>query len=274
MPTAVLLALALAALPGPAPACPGPPELKVPDLDFDPARPEPIVGWWSNGRELLHLAPNGAYRMWPTLDRFRPPAEFGAWRRENYVFFDLEPYRAKPGTRIRVNMQKDAGVTELVRDGLADFRWSAAPPRTLADDMLGTWIGATERLVVLDSGRYEWNRTAEASGITGHAGAWTTEHDILVLDPDSPAIEPVRMRLVRPVDGPLALESADGRLMHPPEPPTPAPSPGPGLLAPGSGNPAPSSPARPGNPNPPHAPAAPAPPASGAAGGTKPTSDA
>ncbi len=236
MRIAVLLVLALAACPAPRALAQNSRKMDEVQLDFDPAKPEPIVGWWSNGRELLHLAPNGAYRMWVSQDRFKYPLEVGAWRRENYAFFDLEPYRAKPGTRIRVNMQKDAGTTELVRDGLADFRWSAMPPHIVADDMLGAWVAPTEQLLVFENGRYEWRRTAPASGITEHSGAWNTENDVLVLAPDSPAIDNQRLRLVKEPAGEFALETANGRLMHPPEAPKPEPSAAPGLRAPGTGS--------------------------------------
>jgi hypothetical protein len=176
----------------------------------------------------------------------------GAWRRSNYVFFDLEPYRAKPGTRIRVNMQKDAGTTELVREGLADFRWVPGPPHVIADDMLGAWVSPTEQLLVLDNGRYEWRRTVATMGITEHSGIWDTDNDVLVLGPDSPAIDNIRLRLVREKDGTLALESAAGRLMHAPAAPEPVASPTPGIGAPtgpagGTGTASPAPPAKPGN---------------------------
>ena len=58
-------------------------------LDFDPAKPESVNGWWTNGRELMRLDPNGAYRMWLTQDRFQRPIEVGAWRRSNYVYFEI-----------------------------------------------------------------------------------------------------------------------------------------------------------------------------------------
>jgi hypothetical protein len=94
----------------------------------------------------------------------------------------------------------------------------------VADDMLGAWVAPTEQLLVFENGRYEWRRTAPASGITEHSGAWNSEHDVLVLAPDSPAIDNQRLRLVKAPDGEFALETANGRLMHPPEVPKPVPS--------------------------------------------------
>lgn len=225
---------------------------EIPDvpLEFDPARPERIDGWWTNGTELMRLDANGAYRLWVSQDRFKRPVEIGAWRRTNYVYFDLEPYRAKPGTRHRVNLQKDAGVTELSREGMADFRWVASPPHVQADDMLGAWVAATEQLLVLESGRYEWRRIGPASGITEHDGIWNSDGDVLILAPDTPALDNVSLRLVKEPDGTFALESRGGRMTHPPTvpvpeaprakdrtptaPPTPAPVPAPAPAAGGA----------------------------------------
>jgi hypothetical protein len=102
--------------------------------------------------------------------------------------------------------------------------------------MLGAWVAPTEQLLVFENGRYEWRRTAPASGITEHSGAWNSEQDVLVLAPDSPAIDNQRLRLVREPGGAFALETANGRLMHPPEAPKPEPSSTPGLRTPRSGS--------------------------------------
>lgn len=191
-------------------------------MDFDPAKPERIEGWWSNGVELMRLDSNGAYRVWVSQDRFKRPVELGAWRRTNYVFFDLEPYRVKTGTRHRVTLQKDDGVTELHREGMADFRWLAAAPHIPADDMLGAWVAATEELLVFENGRYEWRRTGPASGITEHSGIWNSEGDVLTLAPDTPAVDTISARCVKGDDGQFILETAGGKMTHPPTQPTPA----------------------------------------------------
>jgi hypothetical protein len=135
---------------------------------------------------------------------------------------------------------------------MADFRWVPGPPHVIADDMLGAWVSPTEQLLVLDNGRYEWRRTVATMGITEHSGIWDTDNDVLVLGPDSPAIDNIRLRLVREKDGALALESAAGRLMHAPAAPEPVASPTPGIGAPtgpagGAGTASPAPPAKPGN---------------------------
>jgi hypothetical protein len=125
--------------------------------------------------------------------------------------------------------------------------------------MLGAWVSPSEQLLILDSGRYEWRRTVATTGITEHSGIWDSDNDVLVLGPDSPAIDTIRLRLVREPQGALALESAAGRLMHAPAAPAPIASPTPGIGAPTgttggapAGTPAPAGTAPP--PAPPTAP--------------------
>jgi hypothetical protein len=237
------LAVALAA------ACPAPSSpqnsKRVPDapLDFDPARPEAVDGWWSNGAELLRLEPSGAYRLWITQDRFMRPIEVGAWRRDNYVFFDLEPYGAKPGTRHRIDMRKRDGRTELVRDGMAAFRALATPPRVFGDEMLGAWVSPVEELLVLETGRYEWRRVGASTGISAHSGQWMTDGDTLTIVPDTDTVASVTLRGTRRADGLLVLEGPNGGTMVRP---APAPAPQGATPAPGpagaSGSPAGANP--------------------------------
>lgn len=185
---------------------------KTPDvpMDFDPARPEPVVGWWTNGSELMRLEPNGAYQMWITQDRFQRPAEVGAWRRSNYVYFDLEPYRAKPGTRVKVQLVKEAGETQMTREGMKNFRRLAAPPHVFADDVLGAWTAASEQLLIMDNGRYEYRRLGN-SGITQHEGIWRTQDSFVFLAPDSPAVDTIRLQGIRSTEGRMELVTANGR---------------------------------------------------------------
>jgi hypothetical protein len=266
---ALALAAAMTAL---APAAAAQNSKKVPDapLDFDPARPERVDGWWTNGSELLRLEPNGAYRLWPTEDRFMRPAEVGAWRRDNYVFFDLEPYGAKPGTRFRVMMRKQEGRTELQRDGLAAFRQIASPPRVFGDEMLGAWGSTAEELLILDTGRYEWRRVGKAPGISAHSGQWMTDGESLTIAPDIDSVASLTLRAVRQADGSFALEGPNGgRLTRPaPTQPAPAADAAPGAAAAPAQPPAPAA-----TPPPPGAPAAepvPPAPASGGAPAAKP----
>lgn len=243
---ALALAAALAAL---APRAAAQNSKKVPDapLDFDPARPERVDGWWTNGTELLRLEPSGAYRLWPTEDRFMRPAEVGAWRRDNYVYFDLEPYGTKPGTRFRVMMRKLEGRTELQRDGLAAFRQIAAPPRVFGDEMLGAWTSPAEELLVLDTGRYEWRRLGKAPGISSHSGQWMTDGESLTISPDIDSVASLTLKAVRKGDGSWVLEGPNGGRLDRPAPPTPAPAtdtstPGPPATA-AAGTPAAAPPA-------------------------------
>jgi hypothetical protein len=189
-------------------------------IDFDPANPEPVVGWWTNGKELLRLETNGAYQLWITQDRYQRPVEVGAWRRSNYVYFELEPYRVKAGTRIKLQLIKEDGETKIDRPGTDHFRRIPVPPRVFADEAIGGWSAPNEQLLVLDSGRYEYRRTATI-GVTQHSGIWRTDGEILYLAPDSPVVDTIRLQGVRDKEGKLELATANGRFtrVRPQDPP-------------------------------------------------------
>ena len=222
-------------------------------IQFDPANPEPVTGWWTNGKELMRLETNGAYQLWITQDRFQRPVEVGAWRRSNYVYFELEPYRVKPGTRIKLQLIKEDGETKIERAGSDHFRRVPVPPRVFADDAIGAWTAPTEQLVIMDNGRYEYRRTA-TSGITQHSGIWRTDGDIVYLAPDSPVVETIRLQGVRDADGKLELATGNGRFsrIRPEAPPL-------GGNAPAPSTPAPKAPPAPGRPAAPPASGPPAP---------------
>lgn len=228
---------------------------RTPDapLDFDPAKPERIDGWWTNGTELMRLDTNGAYRLWVSQDRFKYPVEVGAWRRTNYVYFDLEPYRAKPGTRHRVNLEKSGTVTELSRDGMKPFRWLPTPPRVMSDEMLGAWVSPTEQLLVLENGRYEWRRTGPTQGISEHSGSWNGDGDVLTLGPDTTAVDQVSLRCVKGADGQWTLEGRNGRMTRPPLDPAPPPAPGSPVAGPAPSAPPTAKPDAPASAPPPPA---------------------
>lgn len=214
-------------------------------IEFDPANPEPVTGWWTNGKELMRLETNGAYRLWMTQDRFQRPVEVGAWRRSNYVYFELEPYRVKPGTRIKLQLIKEDGETKIERAGSDHFRRVAVPPRVFADDAIGAWTAPTEQLVIMDNGRYEYRRTA-ASGVTQHSGIWRTDGDIVYLAPDSPVVETIRLQGVRDAEGKLELATGNGRFsrVRPEAPPLGGQAPAAAPATPPA-NAAPEAPSRP-----------------------------
>lgn len=226
-------------------------------LDFDPAHPEKVEGWWTNGQELMHLETNGAYQMWLSQDRFATPAEVGAWRRSNYVLFDLESYRAKPGTRIRVELVKRDGVTCISRTGMAPLKRVSGPPHIFADDLLGAWVADKEQLVIMENGRYEYRRLGVTSGISQHNGIWRTEGESIFLGPDTAAVAGIRLDAEKAPDGTLVLRGVGG-VMRPDRPEGPPPKVDP-ATAPAA---TPANPATPGTPASPATPAAPATPKS------------
>ncbi len=192
-------------------------------LDFDPARPERVEGWWTNGQELIRLEPNGAYQLWLTQDRFARPVEVGAWRRSNYIFFDLESYRAKPGTRVRMEMVKRDGVTCIAREDMAPFRRAPVPPHVFGDEVLGAWVTDSDQLLILENGRYEYRRLTKASGISQHNGIWRTENQSVYLAPDSGAVAPIRLDAQKSEDGSMVLKGTYG-VLRPVRPETAPPA--------------------------------------------------
>jgi hypothetical protein len=236
-------------------------------LDFDPAHPEKVEGWWTNGQELMHLEPNGAYQMWLSQDRFATPAEVGAWRRSNYVLFDLESYRAKPGTRIRVELVKRDGVTCIARTGMAPLKRVSGPPRIFADDLLGAWVADKEQLVIMENGRYEYRRLGVTSGISQHNGIWRTEGQSIFLGPDTAAVAAIRLDAEKASDGSWLLRGVGG-VMRPDRPEGPPPA----SPAQAADKPAvPANPASPAVPAPSATPATPASPATPSTPATTPS---
>jgi hypothetical protein len=102
-------------------------------------------------------------------------------------------------------------------------------------------VAASESLLVLENGRYEWQRTAPSQGITQHSGIWNTDGDVLTLAPDSPAIDPISVRCVRDANGQFVLEGRGGRMTHPPTDPAKA--------EPAPAAPADTPPAKPSSPD-------------------------
>lgn len=90
-------------------------------LDIDPTETISIIGWWTNGEEIMLIKQDGAFNWWGQPNRFRPPSKIGRWDRQNYRTFWLEPYvdRKNPGVmppRIRAPMRRTDGKILLMLD--------------------------------------------------------------------------------------------------------------------------------------------------------------
>ncbi len=64
----------------------------APQRSLDRAEPAPLPEWWSNGDQLLHLKPNGAYRLYYGADRRHAPVERGRWLQQSSATIAITPY--------------------------------------------------------------------------------------------------------------------------------------------------------------------------------------
>jgi hypothetical protein len=164
--------------------------------NLDPEAPRPIEGWWTNGKELLEVAPDGAYRLFDTQNRYRKPIEVGRWSRQNHAVFWLEPYTMRKEARTRVPLSLVDDVTVITVRRWAPMRMIAEPPLVEEDLFIGLWAGTGGSLELEPSMRYRFvaPRVADARQpvvISSHRGAWRIKDGRVELLPDSPSVATV-----------------------------------------------------------------------------------
>ena len=109
----------------------------IPTVRLDPERPFPVIGWWSNGAQMIELSPDGAYRLYDSANRYRKPLEVGRWNRQNHAAFWLEPYTMRKDDRTRVPLSvADGQVVINVRKYKA-MTFVETPPMVAEDLFLG-----------------------------------------------------------------------------------------------------------------------------------------
>jgi len=179
-------------------------------LPLDPTAPVPVVGWWTNGRQLLQLADDDSFRLWPSMNRFEAPHQAGRWSRQNYMTLWLEPYAMRVPERTRCELDRSGSEVRLTIDGLDSMVRFDEAPTSIEDRLVGTWSGPGGTLRMSQDGRYRADAppasTASAGSapvsLAGHAGRWLVDGSTLVLLPDSPSVPPVVLALE-----PLGAES-------------------------------------------------------------------
>ncbi len=166
-------------------------------LPFDPTEKYELAAWWSNDEQLLHLARTGFYRLYEGTNRYRGTAERGRWWQQSYAALWLEPYsqlRQEP-TRVSIRKSED-GFTIALRD-LEEMRALDEPPAVLEDRLTGTWHGAFGRLTLASDSRYVFSPSpppqVTPAVVAGHQGDWRIQDKMLLLLPDSPAMEPIAL---------------------------------------------------------------------------------
>jgi len=183
-------------------------------LALDPTAPVPVEGWWSNGRQLLTLESDGAFRLWSGMNRFDMPLQTGRWSRPTYAVVELEPYGTRVPERNRCQLESAGTEVRLVIPGVDPMlRFEAAPP-AIEDRLVGTWRGPGGLLQLLSDGRYRADApTSGASrpiALAGHGGRWMVDESNLLLIPDSPSV-PTVILAVEPIgQSDVRLRAGDG----------------------------------------------------------------
>ncbi len=184
--------------PGPTRAIPWSPR----EMDIDPTEKIDINGWWTNGKELLRVQPDGAFQWWDQPNRFRPPSKIGRWDRQNYRTFWLEPYvdKRNPGVmppRIRAPMRRTDGKLMIDVGSALSLVLVKDAPGAPEDLYVGRWSGPGGSLTLSAQGRYELQASAGSSADdalvsrTSHAGTWTFDGQYIMLFSSGSAQNPI-----------------------------------------------------------------------------------
>ena len=176
-------------------------------LDIDPTETISIIGWWTNGEEIMLIKKDGAFNWWGQPNRFRPPSKIGRWDRQNYRTFWLEPYvdRKNPGVmppRIRAPMRRTNGKI-FVDAGLAlNMLHVDEAPAAPEDLYVGKWSGPGGSLLLAADGRYDLDASPASSSASAtndpallsrssHKGTWSFDGQYIRLLSDGSAQNPV-----------------------------------------------------------------------------------
>lgn len=165
----------------------------VPTVSLDPERPFPILGWWSNGTQMIEVAEDGAYRLYDTQNRYRKPIETGRWHRQNHAAFWLEPYTMRKEERSRVPLSIVDGTVVISIRKFKPMTFIEAAPMASEDLFIGLWAGQGGSLDLQASMRYHYVAPkAAAEGmpvvISSHKGEWRLRDGKVELLPDSPSV--------------------------------------------------------------------------------------
>lgn len=186
-------------------------------LPHDPTDKFKLARWWSNGEQLLRLDETSAYSLYDSQNRYAAPRERGRWWQQSYAVLWLEPYkRLKPESK-RVAITRIDGRLAVEVPTLRPMFPIAAPPAAPEDKLIGQWRGAIGELRLGSDLRYSFApATASANRepgaiIAGHSGNWSLSGGTLVLQPDSPAMQPLTFT-VKPTDAGAILEHSAGAL--------------------------------------------------------------
>ena len=171
-------------------------------LDIDPTETISIIGWWTNGEEIMLIKQDGAFNWWGQPNRFRLPSKIGRWDRQNYRTFWLEPYvdRKNPGVmppRIRAPMRRTDGKIFVDVGSALNMLHVDVAPVAPEDFYVGMWSGPGGTLSLATNGRYDLEATPvstngpEFLSRASHQGTWSFDGQYIRLLSDGSAQNPV-----------------------------------------------------------------------------------
>ena len=175
----------------------------IPALDIDPTEEIDVRGWWSNGRELLLIQADGAYKLWKGTNRFLAPDDIGRWDRQTYRTLWLETYRGQKHSRDRAHLRREDGTLLLTVRDLQPMQPLTRPPHTREDTFVGSWSGPPGTLVLRDDGTYSFSvaksdpKDRQPARLGSHSGTWLVRDDTLVLT-QGDRMKPVTAAIVTP----------------------------------------------------------------------------
>jgi hypothetical protein len=215
MSTALLLGAGCASEPEPEPyearlATP------VTTLEIDPTDEIDVVGWWSNGVDLLRLDPEGSYALFADNNHHQRPIERGRWVRASYAWVRLEPYGALARDPVRVELARLDGEIALQRSDDLPMLHLDAPPWTLEDELFGTWRSEHSEVVLDRDMRYAFRRFELSRDVVGpgsQSGRWAVADATIKLEPASPVASAPLIEVVTE-ETELALRLPSGEVLR------------------------------------------------------------
>jgi len=176
-------------------------EVEPTPLAVDPLDGINLAGWWKSDTRLLHLEPRGSYVAYAGDSRYNVIAERGQWARISYAHVTLEPFRVLDADTQRWTLTRPADRLLLVR-GDQEFHALDGVPRSVEDDLIGTWSSGTQMLTVNSNMRYAWRRVGRVADAVPieTSGRWVVERGAIILRPDVEGQDAITVAVVRDAD--------------------------------------------------------------------------
>ena len=161
-------------------------------LTLDPTHNVPLVGWWYNGTETLHLQEDLEYHLFADTNRYARPLSHGQWAQKTYATLFLSPYNTPTTMRQRVTLARDGEHVTLKIPGYAPFL-RMDPLHTSMQRLVTTWISQDGLLDLRADQRYVYQPIPTSHQVMnmGHRGVWTLKGNVVTLFPDPSGVKQV-----------------------------------------------------------------------------------